>query len=107
MTALAWSLLHRADSGPGLRARRRRRHGLRRAGIDTDEDELIAFQIHGVSPQFVEQLEDLGYSDLESDQLVAMRIHGVTPEFISDMKLRGSEDLSVDKLLALRIHGID
>ena len=68
---------------------------------------LIAFRIHGVSPDFISGVQKLGYSHPEPDQLIAMRIHGVTPEFISKLQSRGMKDLSIDKLVSLRIHGID
>jgi len=32
-----------------------------------------------VSPDFIGQLQKLGYAHPEADQLIAMRIHGVTP----------------------------
>jgi len=68
---------------------------------------LIAFRIHGVSPEFIEKIKSLGYAHPEPDQLIAMRIHGVTPEFISNLKARGMKDLTIDQLVSLRIHGID
>jgi hypothetical protein len=68
---------------------------------------LIAFRIHGVSPEFIEKVESFGYKHPEPDQLIAMRIHGVSPEFISDMQSRGMKNLTIDQLVNLRIHGID
>jgi len=49
-----------------------------------DLDKLIAFRIHGVSPEFIEKLKELGYSHPDPDQLIAMRIHGI------DQKRRAS-----------------
>jgi len=42
-------------------------------------EQLIAFRIHGVSPEFIEKLQGLGYKHPDPDQLVTMRIHNVTP----------------------------
>jgi hypothetical protein len=60
-----------------------------------------------VSPDFIGQLQKLGYSHPEPDQLIAMRIHGVTPDFITGLQSRGMKNLSIDQLVSLRIHGID
>jgi len=68
---------------------------------------LARFRIHGVSPDFIGQLQKLGYAHPEPDQLIAMRIHGVTPDFISGLQSRGMKNLSIDQLVSLRIHGID
>ena len=71
------------------------------------DDDMIAFRIHGVSPEFIAKIEKLGYQHPEPDQLVAMRIHGVTPEYIANLKSRGMKNLTIDQLVSLRIHGID
>jgi hypothetical protein len=42
-----------------------------------------AFRIHGVSPEFIEKLQSLGYKHPDPDELVAMRIHNVTPESLA------------------------
>jgi hypothetical protein len=68
---------------------------------------FVAFRIHGVSPEFISKLHEIGYDRPEPEQLIAMRIHGVTPEFIKDMRSHGMQDLTIDKLVSLRIHGID
>jgi hypothetical protein len=52
-------------------------------------------------------VQSLGYKHPEPDQLVAMRIHGVSPEFISNLQSRGMKNLTIDELVSLRIHGID
>ena len=88
------------DARDGARARGR-------PGSQLDEDQLIAFRMHGVTPEFIAKVEALGFKDPEPDQLVAMRVHGVTPEYIAEMKSRGMKDLTIDKLVNLRVHGID
>ena len=69
-------------------------------------ESLLAFRIHGVTPNFVNELRSLGFADLSADHLTAFRIHGVTPQFISDWKGAGYSDLSTDSLTGLRIHGV-
>src|ERR1019366_3585503 len=52
---------------------------------DLDADKLVAFRIHGVSPQMVRSLHRAGYSP-DDDTLIAMRIHGATPEWMAELK---------------------
>jgi beta-lactamase regulating signal transducer with metallopeptidase domain len=68
-------------------------------------ERLIAFRIHGVTPEFVEEVKAMGFRDVTADQLVAMRIHGVTPAFARAMKAEGF-DADLDQLIAFRIHGV-
>ena len=95
---LDWQLHHEAPAAAATWAQLRAR---------PDLDKLIAFRIHGVSPDFIGQLQKLGYPHPEPDQLIAMRILGVTPDFITGLQSRGMKNLTVDQLVSLRIHGID
>jgi len=80
---------------------------LRKLGIEADEARLIAFRVHGVTPEFVHDVEKLGFGRPDPEQLVAMRVHGVTPAYIDKMKARGVKDLTIEQLISLRVHGID
>ena len=72
-----------------------------------DHSMLTQFRIHGVTPEFIEELRKLGYDRLPAQQLVEMRIHGVTPEFIQRVAKAGYKDVPVEKLVQMRIFGID
>ena len=61
-------------------------------------------RIHGVAPDFVRQIRDIGFRDVSVDDLVSMRIHGVTTEFARRVKERGPA-VTVDELVSMRIHG--
>ena len=74
---------------------------------ERDSDQLIAFRIHGVTPDFIGELRKLGFEHPQSEQLLNLRIHGVTPEYIKELQLRGVKNLTVDKLVAMKIHGLD
>ena len=78
-----------------------------KSNYQPDEDTLVAMRIHGVSPEYMQQLKTDGYDHIDLQKLIAFRIHGVSPEFISQMQSRGMKDLTIDKLVSLRIHGID
>ena len=71
-----------------------------------DLQQFIAFRIHGVSAEFIEQLQALSFKHPDPDQLVVMRIHGVTPEYINNLKSQGMKDLSIDQLVNMCVQGI-
>lgn len=100
--------------------RRRRAFGLfdftpnrdfvRQVGVSPGRKELttsrlFALAVHDVSRAFIQQLEGLGYRNLDVDDLLAMRIHRVTPEFITAMRQHGFDTLDHEDLVAARIHG--
>jgi beta-lactamase regulating signal transducer with metallopeptidase domain len=69
-------------------------------------DQLIAFKIHGVTPEYIRRLRAAGMANLAPDQLVAFRIHGVTADYAAQMKALKFGEISVDQLVAMRIHGV-
>ncbi len=68
-------------------------------------DDLVAFRIHGVTPEFIGEIAALGYTRSSPSQLVALRIHGVTPEYARDM-IAIFGKVGLDELVAFRIHGL-
>lgn len=72
---------------------------------DLTTDQLIALKIHGVTSDYVHQLNAQGLKP-GIDQLLALRIHGVTSEYVAKMKNKGWT-LNIDQLVAFRIHGVD
>jgi hypothetical protein len=80
---------------------------LRAAGLEAaDAGKLIAFRIHGVTPEFVNELHSAGLNVTDEDKLVAFRIHGVSAEFAGEIGHLGFPHAPPDKLIALRIHGV-
>jgi hypothetical protein len=82
-------------------------HDLRAAGLEAaDAEKLIAFRIHGVTPEFVNELNSAGIKVTDEDKLIAFRIHGVSPEFAGEISHLGFPHAPPDQLIALRIHGV-
>jgi hypothetical protein len=68
-------------------------------------ENLVAFRIHGVSPEFVKSMKEAGYPKISPDDLVSMRIHGVDAEFVKEVRDHGIKDATIDDLIEMRIHG--
>ena len=51
-------------------------------------------------------MRDLGY-DLSSDDLISARIHDVSPAFIREVKEAGFTGVPFQKVIALRMSGFD
>ena len=69
-------------------------------------DDLVAFRIHGVSPELVRTYTRLGYRELDRKDVVAMAIHGVTPRFIEDLAALGYRNITAADLVQMRIFGV-
>ena len=80
---------------------------LQALGYDLDEDEAVAFHVHGIDAAFAEEMERLGFRDLDPHDLIALRIHGIDAAFMDEMKALGFPSLSPEHAIALQIHDID
>ena len=73
---------------------------------DETADEIQAFRVHGVTPEFIRAVRSLGYDHADPDDLVALRIHGVTVEDIAAMnRIFGKRPL--EEHVSFKIHGVD
>jgi len=69
-------------------------------------DQLVAFRIHGVTRQWIEGLKEMGYDHVDADKLVSTRIFQVTPAFIRELRDAGYPHLSIDELISMRVQGV-
>jgi hypothetical protein len=78
----------------------------RRLGYTLEPKQLADFGIHGVTPEFINELRALGYSDIPAKKLIEMKIFGVTPDYIRKLQSQGYKDVPVDKMITLRQSGL-
>jgi hypothetical protein len=69
-------------------------------------EQLVAFRNHGVGPEYVKALSEVGFSGLTPDQLTSLRSQGVSADYVREMKAQGLDQLSLSDILALRAQGI-
>lgn len=70
-------------------------------------DKLIEAKEHGVTPEFVSELQQMGYKNFSLDKAIELKDHGVNAEFIGELRKMGYPDLSLDKAIELRDHGVN
>jgi beta-lactamase regulating signal transducer with metallopeptidase domain len=69
-------------------------------------EQLIALRNQGVGPDYVRELTALGYKDLSSEDLIGLRSQGVSAAFVKGLKEQGLQELSLSNLLSLRSQGV-
>jgi hypothetical protein len=90
----------RADQGVDHAERRRRRTDTPRPRLGCD-----ASPDHGVSPEYIRALNQLGYKP-SLDDLVKARDHGISPEYLNELRDLGLAGLSLETMIRARDHGI-
>jgi hypothetical protein len=79
---------------------------IRARDMDGDLDDFVAFSIHGVTPDYVDDARSWGPSRLDADDLLAFRIHGITDEFVREVTGWDLGPVEVDDVMAAKIHGV-
>ena len=70
-----------------------------------DIDLLIRARDHGVTPEYVSELRQMGYK-ISLEQAIQLRDHGVSAEFVQTIKKEGFGVIAVDKAIELLDHGV-
>jgi beta-lactamase regulating signal transducer with metallopeptidase domain len=60
----------------------------------------------GVTPEYIDEMDRLGYPSLTVEQLIGLRSQGVGPEYIQELAEAGHVKLTPEDLVSLRSHGI-
>lgn len=79
---------------------------MKAAGYDVDLDKLIAFKIHGVTPEYVRGIMNSGYPKPSADDLIALKIQGVTPEYVTGLRNSGLAPEDIRELVSFKIFNI-
>ena len=79
---------------------------MKAAGYDVDLDKLVAMKIQGITPEYAQRMNQMGFGKLSADKLIAMKVQDVTPEYAQQMDQLGFGKLSVDDLIACRVQGV-
>ncbi len=69
-------------------------------------EQLIALRSQGVGPDYIRDLAGAGYGKLSPDQLMMLRAQGVSGSFARELKQQGLADLSISDLVELRAQGV-
>ena len=78
----------------------------RERGIDFSFRQLIKMHIHGVTSEYIEGLQQLGFSQPSANELVKLMIHDVSLAYIEAISSHDLGDLSLGMLKKMRIHGV-
>lgn len=79
---------------------------LKQAGYTFDVDELIRTANHGVSLEYVRDMNQLGYKPETLEYLIKMRDHGVGPEYVRALAAAGLGKMPAPEVIKMRDHGV-
>ena len=78
----------------------------RRLGYTLEPKQLADFGIHGVTPEFINELAALGYKNIPASKLIEMKIFGVTPDYIRKLEGTGYKGVPVETMIKMRMSGL-
>lgn len=80
---------------------------MRRSGLEFDADDLLVLRVHGVEPEFVERVVEAGFDDdVDAEDVVLLHRNGMNADWIQGMRGAGYESLELEELDALVRNGV-
>jgi len=70
-------------------------------------NKAIELKDHGVDVDFINSINAAGYKSLSLNDFIELKDHGINTEYINEMASLGYKNLSLDKLTELRDHGVN
>jgi len=70
-------------------------------------DQAIKMREHGVTIEFIEELDQLGYKNIPVEKLIQLKDHGVNADYIGGLQRLGFKNFSLDKARELKDHGVN
>lgn len=74
---------------------------------DLDANEIIQFAIHDVDADFIKELHDMGFKDIDHNDIVQFSIHDIDANYVRELGENGLEDLDSDEIVQFAIHDVD
>jgi hypothetical protein len=64
-------------------------------------------RVHKITPEYVNEIRQMGFRNLTLERLVELKIFKVTPEFVNDVRAAGFASVTPQQLVNLRIFKVD
>jgi beta-lactamase regulating signal transducer with metallopeptidase domain len=72
-----------------------------------EPSQLVGLAVHRVSAEWLRDMAQIGYGNLDYDQIASLAVHRIDPAYVRELESVGYRDLTVDQLVGLRVHGVD
>jgi beta-lactamase regulating signal transducer with metallopeptidase domain len=73
---------------------------------ELDVDDLIAMKALGVTPEYIESIRKLGYSELTAEHAIELRSLGIDEEYVKQARGWTKENPSIEELVELKSIGM-
>jgi beta-lactamase regulating signal transducer with metallopeptidase domain len=73
---------------------------------ELDVDDLIAMKALGVTPEYIDSIRKLGYSDLTAEDAIGLRSLGIDAEYVKQAREWTKTPPSVEELVGLKAIGV-
>jgi len=80
--------------------------GIRDAGLEASTSQLLQLHNHGLTLDYIRDVQRAGYRDFRAQDYIDVRNHGVTADFLHDLKTAGY-NLTSRQIIDLRMHGVN
>ena len=76
------------------------------SGENPQIDDIVGLKIHGVTEDYVQELQKMGFTNLSLDDIMGAKIHGISAAYAQDLRNAGFTNLSMDEIVTAKIHGV-
>lgn len=81
--------------------------GIKASGlVDAGVEDIVRFHDRGIPTEFVRKLVE-GRTSITTDEIINLRDHGVTAEYVAQIDASGFKNLSVEQIVRLHDNGVD